>query len=125
MCYEGAIDNLKIAKVKYREKDYAGKLKAVKKAMSFIDELLCSLNFEKGGLIAGNLSALYEYVNRRIIMADTQRDPEGFDEVIGILTELSSAWAEIIAVKNRKYQPEPAVFYEGKTQQAASGTNHA
>lgn len=118
MCYEGAIDNLKIAKLKYREKDYAGKLKALKKAMNFIDELLCSLNFEKGGAIARNLSALYEYINGRILLADANRDPDGFDEVIGILTDLSSAWNEIIAGKSSGFQPESVDFNEKRTQQA-------
>lgn len=118
MCYEGAIDNLKIAKLKYKEEDYAGKLKALKKAMNFIDELLCSLNFEKGGAIARNLSALYEYINRRILLADANRDPAGFDEVIGILTDLSSAWNEIIAGKSIGFQPESVDFNEKRTQQA-------
>ena len=32
MCYEGAIDNLKLAKLKFIEKDYEGKGKAIIKA---------------------------------------------------------------------------------------------
>jgi len=118
MCYEGAIDQLKIAKMKYQEKDYEAKCNALKKAMNFIDELLCSLNFEKGGAIARNLSALYEYMNRRILLADANRDPAGFDEVIGILTDLSSAWNEIIAGKGSGFQPESVEFNEKRTQQA-------
>ncbi|MDP3285805.1 MAG: flagellar protein FliS, partial [Desulfobacterales bacterium] len=98
--------------------DYEGKLNALKKAVNFIDELLCSLNFEKGGAIAGNLSALYEYINGRIVLADANRDPDGFDEVIGILTDLSSAWNEIIAGKSRSFQPESIEFNEERTQQA-------
>lgn len=100
MCYEGAIDQLKIAKIKYSENDYPGKLKALKKAVNFIDELLCSLNFEKGGAIARNLSSLYEYINRRIVIADANRDMDGFDEAIGILTDLLSAWKEILSARD-------------------------
>ena len=99
MCYEGAIDNLKIAKQKYNQKDYEGKGKALNKAMGIIDELLCSLDFEKGGLIARNLESLYNYMTRKIIQGDTGQDLGAFDEVIGILTELLSAWEEMFSKK--------------------------
>ena len=68
MCYEGAILQLKIAKTKYREKDYEGKGKAVTKTMAIIDELTCALDFEKGGEIARNLEAIYNYVTRRVLL---------------------------------------------------------
>lgn len=106
MCYEGAIDQLKIAKQKYIEKDYESKCKALTKAMNFIDELLCSLDFEKGGAIAKNLSALYNYMNRRILQADASRNIDGIDEVIGILSELLSAWEIIINNQHKKHQVE-------------------
>ena len=49
LCYEGAIDNLKIARNKIIEKDYEGKCRALTRAQDIIGELLSSLNFEKGG----------------------------------------------------------------------------
>ena len=102
MCYEGAIDQLKIAKQEYKEKNYESKCKALTKAMNFIDELLCSLDFEKGGSIARNLSALYNYMKRRILQSDANRNINGIDEVIGILSELLSAWEEIINKQHKK-----------------------
>ncbi|MBU4011390.1 MAG: flagellar export chaperone FliS, partial [Proteobacteria bacterium] len=110
MCYEGAIDQLKIAKEKYREKDYASKCKALQKAMNFIDELLCSLNFEKGGDVAKNLSDIYKYMNRRILLADINKDISGIDEVIGLLSELVSAWEEIINRQRKKTKHESIGF---------------
>ena len=57
-CYEGAIDSLKLAKQKIDEKDYEGKGKAIIKAQEIIEELLCSLDFKKGGEIANSLQSL-------------------------------------------------------------------
>ena len=61
MCYEGAIENLKTSMQKIIEKDYEGKGRAITKAQDIINELLCSLDFEKGGPIARNLDSLYNY----------------------------------------------------------------
>lgn len=120
MCYEGAMYQLKIAKQKYEEKDYEGKCKSLTKAMNFIDELLCSLDFEKGGAIARNLSALYNYMNRRILQADVNRDISGIDEVIGMLADILSAWEEIINGQHNKIQHEPVGFNEERIQQASN-----
>ena len=120
MCYGGAIDQLKIAKMKYQENDYEAKFKALTKATNLIDELLYSLDFEKGGTIAGNLEALYNYMTNRIFLADVNRDIEGIEEVIGILTDLLSAWKEIIAGQSRIMQPESVEFNEERTRQASS-----
>jgi flagellar protein FliS len=107
MCYEGAILQLKIAKTKYREKDYEGKGKAVTKTMAIIDELTCALDFEKGGEIARNLEAIYNYITRRVLLADVTRDLGGIDEVIGILNDLLSAWKEIVEGQSQMLTPAP------------------
>lgn len=115
MCYEKAIDSLKLAKEKMREKDYETKAKTIIKAQDIIDELLCSLDFEKGGVIAANLSGLYNYMLRRILHGDVNNDMGAIDEVIGMLSELLSAWQSIYSQKDM--QPRPVVndFNENKT----------
>ncbi len=94
MCYEGAIENLKIAKVRYDEEDYEGKCKAIIKAQDIINELLCSLDLEKGGSIAGNLKSLYSYMLGEILHADINRDFHAIEGIIGMLEGLKSAWEE-------------------------------
>ncbi|MDY7036404.1 MAG: flagellar export chaperone FliS [Thermodesulfobacteriota bacterium] len=117
MCYEGAIDNLKIAKMRYVEKDYEGKGKALIKAQDIINELLCSLDLEKGGAIARNLDSLYNYMLRKIIHADVNRTMDTIDEIIGMLDELKSAWEEAFYKQARDIQPEASRFYEGGKEQ--------
>lgn len=111
MCYEGAIDSLKLAKQKIDKKDFEAKAKAILKAQDIIDELLCSLDFEKGGVIANNLSSLYNYMKRRIIHGEINKDTGAIDEVIGMLGELLSAWQ---AVCSQEGQQVVDTFYEDK-----------
>ena len=108
MCYEGAIDSLKVAKQMFIAKDFEGKGRATTKAQDIINELMQALDFEKGGEIAKNLDAIYNYISRRIIEADVKRDLSGLNEVIRILEGLKSAWEEI--------------FY-GHTKTATTSTN--
>jgi len=95
MCYDAAIRNLKIAKEKYLSGEYEAKGLAVQKTQDIIGELSCSLDFEKGGQIARNLQAVYNYMTRRLLLADSKRDLKGFDEVAGMLEELKGTWEAI------------------------------
>lgn len=119
MCYEGAIDNLLIAKQRYTDNKFEAKCKALQKAVDIIDELLCSLDFEKGGSIATNLESLYNYMKRRLIQADVNQDLAAFDEVIEMLSGLLSAWKEALSKQNKKIRPEAAGFEEGRKLQSA------
>ncbi len=101
MCYEGAISNLKLAKEKFEAGEYEAKARAVQKFQDIVNELLCSLDFEKGGQIATNLSAIYDYMMRRVLRADVDGELSAFDEVLGMLEELKGAWEEISNNKKR------------------------
>lgn len=120
MCYEGAIDNLKLAKQKINEEDYEKKAKAIIKAQDIINELMCSLDFEKGDAIARNLSAIYNYMLRRILHGDVNKDSDAIDEVIGMLNELLSAWQEIYFQQGRQVKSEVSSIYENKRTMASN-----
>ncbi len=105
MCYEGAIENLKISEKKYIEQDHEGRSRALTKAQDILNELLCTLDFEKGGSIASSLDSLYNYMLRRIIHADVNRDVTSIKEVIGMLNELKSAWEEILYNPSNEIEP--------------------
>ena len=122
MCYEGTIDNLKLVKQKLIEKDYEAKSKALIKAQDIINELLCSLDFEKGGSIAKNLDSLYNYMLRRIIHADVNKDLSALNEVIGMLNELKSAWEDVFYKQDKNIGPDLAEFNEERRQAAGYGS---
>ncbi|MBW2343008.1 MAG: flagellar export chaperone FliS [Deltaproteobacteria bacterium] len=106
MCYEDV------------DKDYEGKATVIKKAQDIINELMCSLDFEKGGSIAGNLESLYNYMTRRIIYADVNRDVGAIDEVIGMFNELKSAWEEAFYGQAKETGLETMGFDEGSREVA-------
>jgi len=120
LCYEGAIDNLKIGKNKIIEKDYEGKCRALTRAQDIIGELLNSLNFEKGGSIANGLDSLYNYMLRTIIHADFKNDISAIDEVVRLLTELKGAWEEIFSRKEHQIESEKARAGQGQAQALSS-----
>lgn len=121
LCYEGAIDSLKLAKQKMKEKDYKKKEKAIINAQDIINELLCSLDFERGGEIAINLSSLYNYMIRRILHGDVNRDMGAIDEVIGMLNELLFAWRELALKPERQIQTAQDSLY---CQKSAVGSGY-
>ena len=120
LCYEGAIDNLKIGKNKIIERDYEGKCRALTRAQDIIGELLSSLNFEKGGSIANGLDSLYNYMLRRIIHADLKNDVPAIDEVVRLLTELKAAWEDIFNLKGCDVQSAKAGVGQGQEQALGS-----
>jgi flagellar protein FliS len=83
-----------MGKEKYLEKDFEGKAKDFIKAQDIINELLSSLDFEKGGEIAKNLDAMYRYILQRLTQGDINRDMKAVDETIWMLGELKSAWEQ-------------------------------
>lgn len=96
MLYDGAIKFLNQAKEKIAARDYAGKGNLISSAIDVINELASSLNVEKGGDLAENLSQLYFYCNKRLFIANSRMDISAVDEVIRILGGIRSAYAQII-----------------------------
>ncbi|WP_031479587.1 flagellar export chaperone FliS [Maridesulfovibrio frigidus] len=96
MLYDAAIKFMKQAKIKIDEKDFAAKGILISKAIEVISELTASLNKEKGGTLAENLSQLYIYCNTRLLQANLKMDNEKIDEVIKIIDGIASAYKEII-----------------------------
>ncbi len=64
-------------------------------AVVLIAELRGSLDLQKGGPLAHNLSNLYEYMTRRLMHANLMSDAAAVREVIGLLEEIRGAWAAI------------------------------
>lgn len=117
MCYQGAIDHLKIAERKNLEGRFEEKADALQKAHDFLDVLMQSLNFEKGGEIAKNLDSLYNYMTRRLLYAEANRDSDAVEEVIGMFEQLKEAWVRISYAKKES----PAVDFAAHTADRSEG----
>jgi flagellar secretion chaperone FliS len=94
MCYEGAIQSLKLAQAKYLNGDFEGKAKAIHKTLAIIHELRQALDFDKGKEIARHLENLYTTWSRQIVVADRRRDLPSLGRVAGMMGEIKSAFEE-------------------------------
>ncbi len=95
MLYDGAIKFLKLAVRELEAQNYAAKGQYINRAQDIIDELNAVLDMEAGGEIAENLRKLYVFMGRRLTQANSSRDPQMIEEVIGLLEELNLSWKTI------------------------------
>ncbi len=92
MLMEGALERVSKAKGTMQRHDFIEKGRYITSAMSIIDGLRGSLDFEVGGEIAVNLDNLYEYMNRRLMEANTSNNPDLLDEVSQLMSTIKEGW---------------------------------
>lgn len=96
LLFEGAESAISVAKLHMENGETASKGKLISQAIDIISNgLKASLNVEVGGKLAEQLSALYDYMVRRLLAANLENNPAALDEVSRLLGEIHSAWAEI------------------------------
>ena len=95
MLYDGAIKFLRQAIQDLEQNDFAAKGDHIARAQDILYELNTVLDIEKGGLIAQNLRALYNFMQRHLSEANIRKDPQMIKEVIGMLEELNHSWRAI------------------------------
>ena len=106
LLFDGAVDAIADARMRMERGDISGKGKAIGRASRIIGEgLLPSLDMERGGAIAVSLRGLYEYMMKRLLEANLHNRPELLGEVMSLLNELRSAWAQI----GQRSAPVPAI----------------
>lgn len=113
MLFDGALQALRNAREQMKAGDIPAKGKSINHASSIITSgLRASLDLAKGGEIAGNLDALYDYMVRRLTHAHLHNDVAALDEVERLLGELREAWnaigATAAAVAPADAAPAPA-----------------
>ena len=89
---DGALEKIRIARGLIERRDIPGKIRNIDWALSIIDGLRQSLDLENGGEIAQNLESLYDYMQRRLIVANAENNPQILDEVSSLMREIKSAW---------------------------------
>ena len=95
MLLEGALKKIAIASGATGRGDVAQKGSSLSGAIRIIDSLRASLDMEKGGEIADNLTALYSYMEGRLLEANQKSDVTIMAEVSSLLTEIKSSWDQI------------------------------
>jgi flagellar protein FliS len=72
------------------------KLAAMRKAILLIGQLNQTLDMERGGKIAENLRALYEYMLVRLTIANANNDTALVEEVSRLVRDIKIGWDGIV-----------------------------
>ena len=97
MLLDGALERVAGAAGAMERGEVAITGESIGKAISIVDSLRVSLDQQQGGPIAENLSALYDYMTRRLLEANATKDREMLVEVAGLLKEIKVAWDQVPA----------------------------
>jgi flagellar protein FliS len=100
MLFDGAAAAIQMARLQMARREIAAKGKSISKAISIIDNgLKASLDPDAGGpagaALVADLSALYDYINRRLMHANLRDDPKLLDEAARLLEDIASSWRAI------------------------------
>ncbi|NMX70250.1 flagellar export chaperone FliS [Pseudomonas sp. WS 5059] len=97
MLLEGGLDRMAQAKGAMARGDVAQKCVLIAKAIDIITGLRQGLDEEKADDPAAiqQLDSLYEYMNTRLVQANSSNDPEIIDEVARLMITVKQGWDAI------------------------------
>ncbi|GBF33180.1 flagellar biosynthesis protein FliS [Desulfocucumis palustris] len=98
MLYNGAIKFINGAIKSLEENNVDRVNENCKRSQDIILYLSSTLNMEYE--ISKNLDSLYDYMYRRLVHANIQKDKEVMLEVLGLIEELRNTWAEMLKKSN-------------------------
>lgn len=94
MLFNGAVKFISQGVRYIEEKNVQAAHNSIVRAQEIISELNGTLNLDYE--ISSNLALLYDYLHRRLVEANTKKDREILDEVLGLVTELRDTWAQAV-----------------------------
>lgn len=92
---KAALDKLSVAIGAIERGDVALRTEAIRKVAAIVAELQGSLNKEKGGDLAQQLDALYEFSTTQLIEANLSKDIDKLKAVRNVLQEINEGWQQI------------------------------
>jgi len=95
MLFDGALDALAQSKGAIERKDIELRTQRLNKATGIVLGLRDSLDLEKGGEVAENLDALYDYIIRGIVQANREDSGDKVQELMNLLVEIKMGWEQM------------------------------
>ncbi|WP_347988745.1 flagellar export chaperone FliS [Methylomonas sp. AM2-LC] len=95
MLMEGFLVRINSAKGAMLHGEIEAKSRYISNAMGIVGGLIDGLDMEHGGELSANLYSLYEYINFRLLEANSKNSVEILDEVAGLLRNIKEAWDAI------------------------------
>lgn len=97
MLLDGALERIAAARGFMANGMQAEKGRLIGRAVAIVDELRISLDSARGGELARNLEALYDYIGRQLMRANAENRVDPLDEVSSLLQDIRAAWIAIPA----------------------------
>src|SRR5690606_10333163 len=113
MLYDRALRALRDTVRAIEEGDIRARYTHNEKATEIITHLWGTLDTDKGGEIARNLSELYRFMLKRLSVVNIRNDAGAAREVIGLLEPIAASWRELAA--NGGNAPAPRAPQSGGT----------
>jgi len=95
MLMDAAAERMAIARGCIERGETGRQASLLHSCVMILGELRGSLNITEGGPLAQNLSDLYDYMIRRLVLGNAKSDPACVLEVSRLLEEIRSAWVAI------------------------------
>ncbi len=89
----GAVAAIQAAGAHLGRGDLPAKARELSRAVNIVDTLRANLDHDQGGEIAANLEQLYDYVARRLTLANARNDAAMLEESMGLLSQIRDAWS--------------------------------
>jgi flagellar secretion chaperone FliS len=93
--YDKAIASLAQAEEAIGRRDIKARHAANIRTLEIVSHLTNTLDLERGGEIARNLSRLYGFMCMRMLDIDLNNDAQAARDVIGLLQPLRTSWSEL------------------------------
>ncbi len=106
MVLNAAMERLASARGCIERHDVASKAKLLHSCVTLVAELRGSLNLAQGGTLAQNLDDLYDYMTRRLLLANAENNIACIMEVERLLGEIRAAWVQIGPEVRKPAQPQ-------------------
>ena len=115
MLYDAAIRNIGAAEEMLGQgvQGFEEVSRRVIKVQDIVTELMVSLDFERGGELAGSLFSIYMFVNRQLLDANIRKDVEPLQNARRLLSELRDAWSTIADTSKIKEGRQTGLNIEG------------
>lgn len=94
MLYDGAIKFCNLAITAIENKQIESANTNIQKAEAIIAEFRATLDFKYP--VAKDFDVVYEYIQRRLLMANIKKDKEILEEVLGHLRTMRDTWIEVM-----------------------------
>jgi flagellar protein FliS len=107
--YDGAIRSFTEARRCYGAEEAAQGYEHMEQARRFITHLYTTLDFERGGDIAQNLSKLYVHLLNEISVIEAAKDLGQIDDNVRVLTNLREGWVGIRPAAPKTAEKSPAI----------------